>query len=171
MRCCLFLLLAVSLSAETLVLGHRGCRALRPENTIAAFEHALQVGADILELDVVVTQDNQLVVHHDLDLAGKSVHSMTLAEVRERIHGGRISGDATLILEGDVRLENVTIPEGTSLVVHAKDDAPALLKDFIATSASRFVIHPLTDEEMNSTNVPEYLRIRGYRILQSADIS
>jgi glycerophosphoryl diester phosphodiesterase len=88
MRCCLFLLLAVSLSAETLVLGHRGCRALRPENTIAAFEHALQVGADILELDVVVTQDNQLVVHHDLDLAGKSVHSMTLAEVRAFDRGG-----------------------------------------------------------------------------------
>jgi UDP-sugar pyrophosphorylase len=97
--------------------------------------------------------------------------ALTLAEVRERIHGGRISGDATLILEGDVRLENVTIPEGTSLVVHAKDDAPALLKDFTATSASRFVIHPLTDEEMESEKVPEYLRIRGYRIVNGADIS
>lgn len=97
--------------------------------------------------------------------------ALTLAEVRERIHGGRISGDATLILEGDVRLENVTIPEGTSLVVHAKDDAPALLKDFTATSASRFAIHPLTDEEMESEKVPEYLRIRGYRIVNGADIS
>ena len=97
--------------------------------------------------------------------------ALTLAEVREKIHGGSISGDATLILEGDVRLENVTIPEGTSLIVHAKDDAPALLKDFTATSASRFVIHPLTDEEMESEKVPEYLRIRGYRIVNGADIS
>ena len=82
MRRCVLLLLALPLAAETLVLGHRGCRALRPENTIAAFEHALAVGADILELDVVVTQDNQLVVHHDLDLNGRPVHTLTLAEVR-----------------------------------------------------------------------------------------
>ena len=92
--------------------------------------------------------------------------ALTLAEVREKIHGGSISGDATLILEGDVRLENVTIPEGSSLVVHAKDDASTLLKDFTATSASRFTTQPLTDEEMQSEKVPEYLRIRGYRIVK-----
>jgi UDP-sugar pyrophosphorylase len=97
--------------------------------------------------------------------------ALTLAEVREKIHGGSISGDATLILEGDVRLENATIPEGASLVVHAKDDAPTSLKDFTATSASRFVIQPLTDEEMQSEKVPEYLRIRGYRIVKRDDIS
>ena len=97
--------------------------------------------------------------------------ALTLAEVREKIHGGSISGDATLILEGDVRLENVTIPEGASLLVHAKDDAPTSLKDFTATSASRFVIQPLTDEEMQSEKVPEYLRIRGYRIVNRDDIS
>jgi UDP-sugar pyrophosphorylase len=96
--------------------------------------------------------------------------ALTLAEVREKIHGGSISGDATLILEGDVRLENVTIPECTSLVVHAKDDAPTALKDFTATSASRFAIQPLTDEEMLSEKVPEYLRIRGYRIVKGDDI-
>ena len=97
--------------------------------------------------------------------------ALTLAEVREKIHGGSISGDATLILEGDVRLENVTIPEGSSLVVHAKADAPTLLKDFTATSASRFTIQPLTDEEMQFEKVPEYLRIRGYRIVKGDDIS
>jgi UDP-sugar pyrophosphorylase len=96
--------------------------------------------------------------------------ALTLAEVREKIHGGSISGDATLILEGDVRLENVTIPECTSLVVHAKDDAPTSLKDFTATSASHFAIQPLTDEEMQSEKVPEYLRIRGYRIVKGDDI-
>ena len=36
-----------------MVIGHRGCRALRPENTMPAFTHALAVGADVLELDVV----------------------------------------------------------------------------------------------------------------------
>lgn len=47
------------------VQGHRGARAARPENTLAAFEHALAVGVDTLELDVVVTRDDHLAVTHD----------------------------------------------------------------------------------------------------------
>jgi UDP-sugar pyrophosphorylase len=101
----------------------------------------------------------------------KPSFALTLADVREKIQGGRISGDTTLILEGDVRLENVTIPEGTSLVIHAKENTPSSLKDFTATSATHFVIQPLTDEEIQSETVPEYLRIRGYRIVRNAEIS
>lgn len=47
------------------VQGHRGARASRPENTLPAFEYALSVGADVLELDLVVTADDRLVVFHD----------------------------------------------------------------------------------------------------------
>jgi UDP-sugar pyrophosphorylase len=93
--------------------------------------------------------------------------ALTLAEVRERIHGGSISGDATLILEGDVRLENVTIPAGSSLVVHSQSGASETLADVTAPTTPVFLITPLTDEEMNSDAVPEYLRIRGYRIIKS----
>ena len=75
-------LLSLPLLAEPLVIGHRGCRALRPENTLPAFAHALAVGADVLELDVVVTRDKELVVHHDLELNHRPVREMTVAEVR-----------------------------------------------------------------------------------------
>jgi glycerophosphoryl diester phosphodiesterase len=44
--------------------GHRGARGLLPENTIAAFEKAIELGV-VLELDVQVTRDRRLVVHHD----------------------------------------------------------------------------------------------------------
>jgi glycerophosphoryl diester phosphodiesterase len=47
-----------------LVQGHRGARAVRPENTLAAFEYALEVGVDVLELDLAVTLDGALVVSH-----------------------------------------------------------------------------------------------------------
>ena len=47
------------------VHGHRGARAVAPENTIPAFEHAIAVGADVLELDLGVTRDKILVVSHD----------------------------------------------------------------------------------------------------------
>ena len=47
------------------VHGHRGCRGLRPENTLPAFLHALELGVDVLELDVVISSDRQVVVAHE----------------------------------------------------------------------------------------------------------
>ncbi|NML66894.1 glycerophosphodiester phosphodiesterase [Hymenobacter sp. RP-2-7] len=47
------------------VHGHRGCRGLFPENTLPAFLHALALGVDALELDVVISADNQVVVAHE----------------------------------------------------------------------------------------------------------
>ena len=47
-----------------LVHGHRGSRATRPENTLPAFQYAMDHGADVLELDLAVTKDNVLVVSH-----------------------------------------------------------------------------------------------------------
>lgn len=47
------------------IQGHRGARGWMPENTIPAFKKALELGADTLELDVVITKDNQVVVSHE----------------------------------------------------------------------------------------------------------
>ena len=51
-----------------LVFAHRGGAAHRPENTIAAFDHGLALGADGLELDVHLSRDGIVVVHHDATL-------------------------------------------------------------------------------------------------------
>lgn len=56
---------AVSHAAPTEVHGHRGCRGLLPENTLPAFLHALALGVDVLELDVVLSADKQVVVSHE----------------------------------------------------------------------------------------------------------
>lgn len=48
-----------------LVFAHRGGSALRPENTLAAFDHGLSLGADGLEFDVHLSRDGVVVVHHD----------------------------------------------------------------------------------------------------------
>src|SRR5437763_17163014 len=50
------------------VFAHRGGAALRPENTIEAFDHGLTLGADGLELDVHLSRDGIVVVHHDRTL-------------------------------------------------------------------------------------------------------
>ncbi len=45
--------------------GHRGCRGLMPENTIAAMKKALDLGVNTLEMDVVITRDNLPLVSHE----------------------------------------------------------------------------------------------------------
>src|SRR5437868_7957496 len=47
------------------VIGHRGGRALAPENTLAAFRNAIRLGADYVEIDVRATRDGHLVIMHD----------------------------------------------------------------------------------------------------------
>lgn len=51
-----------------LVLGHRGNAIAAPENTIAAFTQALDLGADGLETDLRLSRDGEVVLHHDEDL-------------------------------------------------------------------------------------------------------
>jgi glycerophosphoryl diester phosphodiesterase len=52
-------------SSRPLVFAHRGGSALAPENTMAAFDKGLALGADGLELDVHLSRDGAVVVHHD----------------------------------------------------------------------------------------------------------
>src|SRR5947209_10993564 len=75
-----------------LVHGHRGARAIYPENTIPAFEYAIKAGADVLEMDVAVTKDNVLVISHDPHMnaaickgpqPNALIHSLTLEQVRQ----------------------------------------------------------------------------------------
>jgi glycerophosphoryl diester phosphodiesterase len=94
-RIALLLLLPIVLLAQPtriLVHGHRGARARRPENTLPAFEYAIQQGVDALEMDMAVTKDNVIVISHDPILeppvcSGPSksavIHELTLKQVRE----------------------------------------------------------------------------------------
>jgi len=68
-------------------VGHRGARAYAPENTLASFKKALEIGVDAVELDIRKTKDNQLVVIHDADVKrttdGKGlVSELTLAQIK-----------------------------------------------------------------------------------------
>ena len=72
----------------TWVIAHRGASADERENTIPAFERAIELGADFVELDVQVSADGALVVFHDLDLGRLTplrgpLRRRPLAELRE----------------------------------------------------------------------------------------
>jgi glycerophosphoryl diester phosphodiesterase len=74
-----------------LVHGHRGARARLPENTLPAFEYAIDEGVDALEMDLAVTKDNVIVISHDptleapvCTLAGQKsamIRQQTLADI------------------------------------------------------------------------------------------
>lgn len=97
----LFIMLASASTAQPRILvhGHRGARAVRPENTMPAFEYAISAGVDVLELDLSVTKDDHLVVSHDAVLpeaicrhprgsSVRTIRQMTLAELRKWDCGG-----------------------------------------------------------------------------------
>ena len=53
-----------------LVFGHRGASGYRPEHTLASYELAIRMGADVIEPDVVSTKDGVLVVRHENEISG-----------------------------------------------------------------------------------------------------
>ncbi len=70
------------------VIAHKGSSGTAPENTMAAFQQALDLGVDMIELDVRNTHDEQIVVFHDETLERTTngtgaVHDYSLEEIRK----------------------------------------------------------------------------------------
>jgi len=57
-----------SFSQNPIIIAHRGASAYAPENTLAAFEKAIQMGAMVIETDVHQTKDSVVVIMHDLSV-------------------------------------------------------------------------------------------------------
>lgn len=79
-----------------LVFGHRGARQAAPENTLAAFRKAHEMGADGIELDVMLSADGVPVVIHDSTVdrttnGSGRVRELTLDQLRELDAGGRFA--------------------------------------------------------------------------------
>ena len=70
----------------TLVFAHRGASAVAPENTLLAFETAVAMGADGVELDVRRTLDGGMAVHHDAQLAdGRLICEVSTADLPDHV--------------------------------------------------------------------------------------
>lgn len=72
---------------EVLVVAHRGCWKDAPENSLRALEHCIELGVDVVEVDLRVLHDGTIVVFHDRTLArmtgdDRSIETLTLPEVR-----------------------------------------------------------------------------------------
>ncbi len=129
-----------------LIIAHRGDSAHRPENTLASFASALEVGAELMECDVQLTRDSQVVVIHDPTVdrttSGRGrVGDLTLAEIRTlsagyperfgRTYGGErvpalaellglLRGRARLLVE--IKTESVADAEADGIEARAIND-------------------------------------------------
>ena len=71
---------------DTLIIAHRGFMSEEVENTIGALVASVEVGADIVEIDIQQTKDGEFVVFHDVTLnrltnRSDAVHTLTLAQL------------------------------------------------------------------------------------------
>jgi glycerophosphoryl diester phosphodiesterase len=110
-------------SRHPLVFAHRGGCALGPENTYAAFERGMAAGADGLELDVHLSADGVVVVHHDETLdrttnGSGPIAARTAAELA-RVDAGDGAGIPTLS-------EVLRRHRDARVIVEMKLDTPAM---------------------------------------------
>ncbi len=87
---------AAAQAQDMLIIAHRGASAERPEHTLAAYERAIDQGADYIEPDLVATKDLVLVSRHENELSGTTdVATREEFEDRRRektIDGQRVAG-------------------------------------------------------------------------------
>lgn len=75
-----------------IIIAHRGASALRPEHTLAAYQKAIDDGADFIEPDLVSTKDGILVARHENEISGTS-NVATLPQFAQRYRSNVIDGE------------------------------------------------------------------------------
>lgn len=134
--------------------GHRGARGLLPENSLPAFERAIEIGVTTIELDVGLTRDGVVVVHHDrrlnaerarggdgqwLDPKGElpAIVELTYDEIRRFDIGRARPGSQILSRHPDQQaLEGVWIPRLDEVIEMAEGRSQGLIRYNIETKIS-----------------------------------
>lgn len=149
---------------QPIIFAHRGASAHAPENTLAAFRLAVELGAPAIELDAKLTTDKKVVVFHDLTLDrttnGKGpLKRKSLAELRELDAGSHFS----VQFAGELipTLEEVFESVGRSIFINVELTSTAGLPDRVAELVNRFNLH---DRVLFSSFFPNNL-VRIKRLL------
>ncbi len=129
----IFILFGYELLAQPTIIAHRGASYLAPENTVAAANLAWELGADAVEVDVLLAKDNRVVVNHDKDTkrtaAGKRnmvIRNSPSLVLRDLDVGSwkdeKYKGEKIPFLSEIIE----TVPEGKTLVVEIKSNSEIL---------------------------------------------
>ena len=122
------------------VIAHRGASAVAPENTMAAFEKAIEMGADWLELDCRLTRDGKLAVIHDPDISRYSSRNTPIVEMKMR----------------DLRL----LDAGTWFSTDFFGERVSTLEEVFAMAASRIGVYVEIKSAVDETSlIPNMLEV------------
>ena len=106
-------------TSDIKIVGHRGAAGLAPENTKSSFIRALEIGVDIIELDIHLSADNELIVMHDSNIKrttnGKGeIENLTLLDIKKLDAGSwfhqKYKSEKVLILEEVFEIVNNQCP-------------------------------------------------------------
>jgi glycerophosphoryl diester phosphodiesterase len=114
---------------SVLVVAHRGFSKLYPENTLLAFQKAVELGVDFIELDARETMDGEVVVIHDATVDrttdGKgSVKELTYKKVK-KLDAGKWKGEFKDVKVPSLEESLQIIADRTRLFIEIKDASPA----------------------------------------------
>lgn len=146
-----------------LVIAHQGGNLVRPDNTLLAFEHAVALGVDVLEMDISGTSDGTLVVMHDLTVDRTTnglgpITGMTLAEIQglDAAYNWSIDDGATFPYRG----RGVTVPAleevflafpDMRMNIEIKQQEPSIVAPFCQLLRD----HRMTDQVLVASFHPE----------------
>lgn len=157
--------------AKPLVIGHRGASALRPEHTLASYRKAIEIGADVIEPDLVATKDGYLVARHENDITGTTnvseVAKFANRRTTKTIDGVQITGwfteDFTLAELKELRArERIPLNRPANTEFNDQFEIPtlaeviALAKEMSASTGRTIHIYPETKHPtyFKSINLP-----------------
>jgi glycerophosphoryl diester phosphodiesterase len=133
-----------------LIIAHRGSHDHSTENTLSAFEAAIALKADLIELDVRCTQDRVLVVHHDPAIQNLFIEDLTWLQVQRLKPEVPTLEQAIACCKGRIRLD-IEIKEPGYEVEVVQELEQLSVKDFVITSFYLSVIRSVREMSADIT--------------------
>ncbi len=154
-----------------LVMAHRGGRRLWPENTLYAFEHAVEMGVDVLEMDIHSTRDGALVVMHDSTVDRTTdgtgpIHNFTLAELELLDAGYNWSDDDDQTFP--FRGQGITVPTVEQVLaafpdvrmnIEIKQSQPSIVAPFCQLLRDRGMVERVLVASFDMDTIREFRRV------------
>ena len=151
-------------SSRPLVFAHRGGCALGPENTLAAFDLGMAAGADGLELDVHLSRDGIVVVHHD-DTLDRTTDGAGMLAARTAAELARVDAGCRYVAGGahPFRNQGVGIPTLRDVLRRYPDTRIIIEMKVDSREMGEAVAH-----EVRSAGAVERVCAAGYGALSAA---
>jgi len=159
---------------RTKIWAHRGASIAAPENTLAAFEMAIRMGADGFELDVQRTADGVLVVAHDEEcqrVTGQpgSIARMTLAELRKLNFADHFPGAGFQAIPTLADVFELVLPSNLTVNVELKN--AVVLYPGMEEQVLRLIIDMNMQNRVQLSSFNHYSLVEMVRLLREKNLS